>query len=108
MKNFFYKNDFDEKKNIFKELDFEEKFNFKKHDFEEKIILKKQISKKILHTKITFWFILPRKMPKFWALRAILKSMILNKNLFLKSMILKKKILWKAWFSIKIFSSCQI
>ena len=62
--------------------DFEEKFIFKKHDFDEKIILKKQISKEILHTKITFWFILPRKMRKFWDLRAILKSTILKKKIF--------------------------
>ena len=97
----------------------------KKSSFLKSTILKKKIFlqsrywKVYCTQKITFWFILPRKMRKFCVFRAILKntilkkknilkSMILNKKLFLKSMILNKKFLWKAWFSINFFSSCRI
>ena len=53
----------------------------------ENLFLKRRF-KKNLHTKISFWFNLPRKIRKFCVLRAILKSTILKKNFFLRSMIL--------------------
>ena len=68
------------------------KIFFKKHDFEEKkTFLKSRFWKFFCTHKVMFWFILPRKMRKFYVLRAYLKSTILNEKLLLKSMILKKK-----------------
>ena len=61
----------------------------------KKIFLKSRFWHFFCTKKITFWFILPRKMHKFRVLRAILKSKILKKMLFLKIMVLKKKNIFK-------------
>ena len=61
-----------------------------------KIFFSKAGFEKFAHKKITFWFNLPRKMCKFWRLRAILQRMILEKNVFLKGMILNVKFFLKS------------
>ena len=73
----------------------------KKNNFSESTILKffwkkSTILKKICSQKITFCFNLPRKMRKFYVLRAYLDSTILKKKEFLKSMILKKNFFLKS------------
>ena len=65
-------------------------------------IFKKQILKKILHTKNHVLVQFTPKIRKFCVLRAYVKSMILKKKVFLKSTILKKKKL-KSTILNKIF-----
>ena len=91
--NFYNASDFE--LTILRRVRFWWKFFFKKHDFEEEIFFKSRFLKKFCIQKITFWFILPRKMRKFWVLRAYLQSTILKK-VFLNSMILKKKVFLKS------------
>ena len=62
----------------------------------KKIFLKSTMLKFFFaHKKSRFDFF-PRKTPKFYVLRAYLKSLILNEKLFLKSKILKEKVFLKS------------
>ena len=106
----------------------------KKSFLKNTFLVKKNIFKKrILNfciQKITFSFILPRKMHFFYRLRAVLKSTISKKMYYGKGMVYqkknsfrehdfeeliifkehgfeRKKFLWKVWFWNKVFPSCR-
>ena len=91
------------KKYIFlKSVIFKKKF-FKNTILKKKLILKSSLLKKFCTQRITFWFNLPRKMRKFWVLRAILKSTILKKKNFLEGMILNVIFFLKSMILIEKF-----
>ena len=70
----------------------------------KKLFLKSTIFKIFLHTKNHVLICYTRKMPKFYVLRAYLKSMTLNEKLFFKSKILKEKMFLKSMILNEKFS----